>query len=165
MHANLARIARFAFCPLLLTLVSSPAMGEESPYHRTGGTLTPAMKYFGGVVRVAAAPRTRPTAMNETPQDGKPFENLTRPQTISPYLALDRIESGVSLPNYHAFVRPQMEQQQAMERQSAQLRRMRHRLNSSGATDRRQSTLVGNVPTTGNSRQFLNTGGFFPGPR
>jgi hypothetical protein len=57
-------------------------------------------------------PRRAPTVPSPMPsrRQGKPFQNMTEDPTISPWLNLDRSEDLEELPNYYAFVRPQLDQ-------------------------------------------------------
>ena len=94
---------------------------------------------------------------------GKPFENLYRQPTLSPYLALDLLDdSGTGLPNYYAFYQPQQQQQQANEAQEARIRRLQQQLRLATATGAISRNPSGGMPTTGTSSQFMNLGGYFP---
>jgi len=127
---------------------------------------TPALKYFG---RGMPAPATRPQQSWQAPSrppfqlaGGKPFQNISRPPTISPYNSLDAIESSVSLPNYYSRVLPQIKQQQARQAQSLQLRRLQQQVRLANAPAAISNNRSGSVPTTGYRSQFLNVGGYFP---
>ena len=153
---------------LVLLLVSAGIANGQVGVHPRASTstpLTPAMQYFGGNTKVSARPQNhRPTRSSRPQQiEPKPFENLARRPTISPYLGLDRIESGVSLPNYHAFVRPQIQQEKAFLQQEAELRRLRHQVRMASTAGIVTKNPTNSLPTTGQSIQFLNTGSYFPG--
>jgi hypothetical protein len=93
----------------------------------------------------------------------KPFQNIQHAPTLSPYLALDLIESSTQLPNFQAFVQPQLQQRAANESQARELARLRQQVRvatSRGVVSRNPTP---GVPTTGSSMQFLNMGSYFPG--
>lgn len=127
---------------------------------------SPALQYFGGS-NVQAPPRPAPRRQLPPPQPvrvaslSKPFSNFRRPPAITPYLNLDVRQSDVGLPNYYAFVRPLLQQEQTNQSQRAKIYRMEQRINTTavggGPTDPQ-----GGMPTTGHSTQFQNMGGYFP---
>lgn len=128
---------------------------------------TPAGNYFSGrnvlppTQPVVRQPIAQPQPM-ATPAKGKPFQGTQPETTLSPYLVLDLVnENETSLPNYYAFYKPMREQQLATQAQEARLRRMQQQMRVADATGAGQ----GGVPVTGNSRQFMNLGGYFPGLR
>ena len=133
---------------------------------RSSTTTTPAMQFFGNGHR----PRpTNPQVRNLLPvpqpvqvAGAKPFTTLERGATLSPYLGLDLLSSETSLPNYHAFVRPNQQQQQLNLAQAAQVRRLKQQLRVATAQGIVSNNPSGGVPTTGASAQFLNMGGYFP---
>lgn len=96
----------------------------------------------------------------------KPFQMAPHRPTISPYLQLHREDLDDTLPNYFAFVLPQMQQQEQIHRQQLELERIHQRLQQTGnpaaagqgtaheGTDR--------MPPNYHSR-FMNTGGYFSG--
>ena len=130
---------------------------------------TPALKYFGGRLPARApAQNVRQRLPDPQPvqlRGAKPFNNLKRGATLSPYLGLDYRTSEFSIPNYHAFVRPQQQQQISNQAQIEQVRRLKQQLRMATAQGIVSNNPSGGVPTTGHSAQFLNMGGFFPAPR
>lgn len=137
------------------------------------GNSTPASRYFTGRdgIQIPRQPLQRPAP---TPQPmninkgQKPFQDIHRPSTISPYLSLDIVVSdddGQALPNYYAFYRPQRDQQQNVESQQAEIRRLRQQVRVAGANNALSRKSVPGIPTTGSSSQFMNLGNYYPGLR
>jgi len=134
---------------------------------------TPAMRYFGhGQHRLA----TRPQAPRQAPRQGlptqrfqrtggKPFQNIHRPPTISPYLGFDTIESSVGLPNYYSRVLPQIRQQEASLAQAAEQRRLQRQAHLANASGKIPNPRENSSPKTGYRTQFLNSGSYFPSVR
>ena len=152
-----------------LLLASHQAQGQAPQTNID--RLTPAMRYFGHGLRASAArPQTaRPQARRLAPpvrqyqsSAGKPFQNVHRRPSISPYLGLDTIESSVGLPNYYSRVRPQIQQQEADDAHAAKLRRLQHQTRTASA----QSAIAGpsnnSIHATGYQSQFLNHSSFYP---
>lgn len=86
----------------------------------------------------------------------KPFQGVDRygTPTVSPYLQLFRQEIEEAAPNYHAFVRPQLERQQERQRQQRDALQAR--------PVRRTSTA--STPSAGlHSSRFRNTGRYYSG--
>ncbi len=186
MHAS---VVRLALCLALVFFAGGVVLGQGTgPYGqlnriplqsqiyppgsmpRPTNTLNPTMQYFGGArSRVSQfrqtqrkMPLPRPVQVRGS---GKPFSQLSRRPTISPYLNLDVRTSAVGLPNYYAFVRPQLQQQQANRAQAAQVHRLQQQLRIATATGVVSNNPSGGIPTTGHSSQFLNLGDYFPGAR
>ena len=137
------------------------------------GHNTPAGRYFTGrsgvtpPVHPARRPAPTPQPMNIS-HGQKPFEGIQRPQTISPYLSLDiqvSDDNGQALPNYYAFYRPQRDQQQAVQSQQAEIRRLRQQVRVANASGELSRNPVPGMPTTGTSSQFMNLGRYYPGLR
>jgi hypothetical protein len=105
----------------------------------------------------SAAPNGQPLAPR-----ARPFDSATARPTISPYLNLYRDEADSEVvPNYFAFVRPQLEQQEANQRQQQQLEQLERRFPSG------MPTVVG--PQYGGSAgrstpaRFMDTAQFYSG--
>ena len=170
-HALAAMIA------MLLTAISS-AQGQPTTYSSMSGSLpaptsrqtarmNPALRYFGG--KNAQTVYQQPTIRQQLPQPqpvqvaraGKPFSGTVRTSTITPYLNLDVRQSEVGLPNYYAFVKPQLDQQRTNQKQTQRMQRMQRDLRMASTPG--IVSPDGGIPTTGHSTQFLNMGNYFPG--
>lgn len=104
----------------------------------------------------------------------KPFHMASQRPTISPYLNLYREEQDDTLPNYFAFVLPQLRQQQFAQQQLQELTRMQQQLQQAGtggapAAGHRPAMPAGwsasaadQQPFSYHSR-FMNTGSYFSG--
>jgi hypothetical protein len=129
--------------------------------------LNPALRYFGG--KNAQTVYQQPPARQQLPapqpvqvtRASKPFSGMVTNSTITPYLNLDVRQSDVGIPNYYAFVRPQLEQQRTNQLQSRQMQRMQRDLRMASVPG--IASPNGGIPTTGHSTQFLNIGNYFPG--
>lgn len=153
------------FCLTVLVLSGSHANAANPQM----GMSTAASRYFGGNEVVPYQPLRRPAQapqpVNVTRKD-KPFNDVNRQTTLSPYLALDLInDEGAVLPNYYAFYQPQRQEQQDNDAQEATIRRLQQQLRSATATDAISRNPHGGMPTTGTSSQFMNLGGYYPGLR
>jgi len=167
-----------SFLPLALYGIVAMALGAESAHavapffsaqeQNLDRTATPAMQYFGGGrIRTSSQYQRRnrmPAPLPLQLRGTKPFESLTRPPTLSPYLNLDVRESALGIPSYHAFVRPLQQQRSANIEQAAKLRKLQQKLRRSTAQGIVSNNPTGGVPTTGHSSQFLNLGGYFDVP-
>ncbi len=127
---------------------------------------TPALKYFGKG-KHTPLPRSRPRRQAPPTErfqlaGGKPFQNVNKGPTVTPYLQLDTIESSGGVPNYYSRVLPQLQQQQAIQAQAAELRQLQQRIRANYGGGVISNNRNGGVPTTGHSAQFLNNGGYFP---
>jgi len=158
----------FLLSSLMLTSEQAQAQVSQAgtANRATVDLSTPAMKYFGRGIR---RPVIRPQARRQAPptrrfqlQGGKPFQNVNRGPTVTPYLQLDTLESSAGVPNYYSRVLPQIQQQQANQTQIAQLRRLQQQVRQANVTGAISNNRNGGVPTTGHSSQFLNVGGYFP---
>jgi hypothetical protein len=91
----------------------------------------------------------------------KPFQNAADRPTMSPYLNLFRDDKGSQgIPNYYAFVQPQLEQQSAGERQQIQSERRERQNRSARSAPAPQS---GGTPQAGfsTSAHFMDTAQFY----
>lgn len=138
--------------------------------HAQTGQQTAASVYFASrntVPQTQASRFSTPASqtMSVAP-GGKPFQNVSRQPTISPYLSLDLVaDDGTALPNYYAFYKPKREQQLAIESQQAEILKLRQRVRSAGSTAELSRNSVRSMPTTGSSSQFMNLGNYYPGLR
>ncbi len=136
---------------------------------------TPAAMYFGGRSAAYQTAQYQQPALNpgnyapdqQAPQisNAKPFQEIQRQPTISPYLALDLLESSTGLPNYTMFVQPQLERRAASEAQERELQRLRQQVRVAAARGVVSKSGIAGVPTTGSSLQFMNVGSYFPSAR
>lgn len=147
-------------------LIGEQATGQNAPAEENPNLSTPALKYFGRGVTTPVVKPSRRHVAPAVPQvqlvGGKPFQNITRPAPVTPYLSLDAVETSTGVPNYYSRVLPQIEQEQTAERQAAELRRLQRRVHLGGASSGMPISRNGGVPTTGHSSAFLNNGGYFP---
>jgi hypothetical protein len=97
------------------------------------------------------------------PLSAKPFQNISRGPTVTPYLQLDALETTTGIPNYYSRVLPQMQQNSANQAQANQLQKLQQQLRVASHSSPISNTRNGGVPTTGHSSQFLNNGGYYPG--
>ncbi len=128
---------------------------------------TPAAQYFGGNRGYQPNAPTRnhapaPQQSVEHPRS-KPFQNIQQASAISPYLSLDVVETTSGMPNYYAFVQPQLQQRAAVEQQNQQIRRLQQQVRIAQAQGIASQPSSNGMPTTGHSSQFMNLGTYFPG--
>jgi hypothetical protein len=98
-------------------------------------------------------------------RQAKPFQNVHRDPTVSPYLNLYRDElNSDSAPNYFAFVRPQLEQLEANRMQERDLQQLRGQLQTSGTVVGPQYRASG-LPGTGTPARYMDTAQFYSGLR
>ena len=151
--------------PLAQAQQQSPGYAvQRVAYH------TPAATYFGARPQSAYRQSSSPqqaAAPSQLPQlnGHKPFQNIHRGPVVSPYMSLDIPESATGLPNYYAFVQPQLEQRATNEAQADEIRRLRQQVRRSGRPEQVSKSSNAGLPTTGNSSQFMNLGNYFPGSR
>ena len=84
----------------------------------------------------------------------KPYSNVTTTPTVSPYLNLFRDEAEGAIPNYHAFVQPQLQQQEIVRQQRRELDRLQRQVRQAGY----------NAPAkVAGGARFGDTGRFYSG--
>ena len=93
----------------------------------------------------------------------KPFAAASNGPTVSPYLNLYREEDFDSAPNYYAFVRPQMEQLEANERQQSELLRLNRQVQRMSYGTSAAGTTPAATPSTGHRVRFGDTAQFYGG--
>lgn len=132
-----------------------------------------ALKFFGGesARQTLEQMPPRPSFTSETrsasaaaPRGHKPFQHASRGPTISPYLNLDRPETSEELPNYFAFVRPQVEQNEINRRQQRELLKLERQVQTA-AYGTAAATAGSTTPTTGHGTRFGDTGRYYGGWR
>ncbi len=130
-----------------------------------------ALSFYGGYsarATLSQLPRRAPLQLGPTQpmhRPTKPFEHVQPEPTISPYLNLYRDESNdESLPNYFAFVRPQIEQLEANRNQQREIQQLRGQMQSmSSAVGPRYQ--AGGVPGRGTPARYMDTAQFYSGWR
>ena len=134
-----------------------PAVGPARPIQASTAAYSTASVQLARP-SLAAAP------MHAVPQT-KPFQTIHQRPTISPYLQLHREELEDTLPNYFAFVRPQIQQQELIRQQQLELQNIHQRLQRTAT----QAPVSGpsadpsaTQPQSFHAR-FLNTGNYFSG--
>lgn len=144
--------------------IPGPSQAPGS-YERLSGRNNPALNFYGGSATMAySAPRPRPLPpqrpVNVIP-NAKPFTGVQQASAISPYLGLDARETENGLPNYFLYVKPQLDQQRTNQVQQAQYRKLQQQVRTAAAPGVAANP-NGGIPTTGNSAQFMNNGGYYP---
>ncbi len=89
----------------------------------------------------------------------KPFSGYRAGPTISPYLALDRDERDSVLPNYYAYVRPALRQQETSSQNQSALRKLNRRVNTAQTILKTIGTA--GTPAAGYQSYFGNTGQYY----
>lgn len=142
-----------------------PAYGAAAP--QLDSAAQSVLNYYGA--RQAAAnlqPSPRPRfipngARTTTAPATRPFTNADAGPTVSPYLNLFREDFDESIPNYHAFVRPQLQQQRANRRQQAEIERLERQVRAAEAAPA-PTGAYGAMPATGRTAaRFGDTGQFY----
>ncbi|MBX3426316.1 MAG: hypothetical protein KF688_11605 [Pirellulales bacterium] len=109
--------------------------------------------YFAGVAQNAGP--ARPTV--------KPFSGANNSPSVTPYLSLSSPFSSTAT-NYYTQVRPQIDQQRAIQQQQAQNARFQHQLNSMAARPPFETSGSSTLAPTGHAAVFQNTLGYYPQP-
>jgi hypothetical protein len=126
-----------------------------------------ALDFYGGYTARATLnqmPRRsaiRPATTGQMQHNGKPFQNATTGTTVSPYLNLFRDDDRDTdaSPSYYAFVRPQLDQQEAAQRQQRELDRMQRQGQAVPAAS------GGQYQSTGGPARYMDTAQFYGGWR
>lgn len=149
---------------------SAPAAYQPtSAYQQTTGRNNAALNFYGRPKSLQHTQQTRAVPLPSPQPTGgnaptKPFSGVQQASSISPYLALDNIETSTSLPNYFLFVKPQLDFQARLRAQNAQNWRQQQQMNAAAARSAAGNT-AGETATTGHATQFMNNGGYYPGLR
>lgn len=148
----------------LIACGATESLGQVN--HGRNSYTTPAASYFGSQQvghPQMATPQQTAAARSVQLTGSKPFQNVQLGTTLSPYLSLDMPETSTSLPNYYAYVRPQLQQREMNEAQSEEIRRLRQQVRMRGGQVNVSKNPNEGLPTTGTSSQFMNLGNYFPG--
>lgn len=118
---------------------------------------------FGAAPQLAAQAATRRAATIGLRRQAnapatKPFNTVVHEPTVSPYLNLYREESDEGLPNYYAFVRPQLDQQRQNREQAQQLQELERQVQQAAYT-------TPNTPAPSRAARYGDTGRFYGGWR
>jgi hypothetical protein len=116
--------------------------------------------------RPVMANRTMSPIRLQTPQlRNKPFDGASNGATVSPYLNLYREEETDSAPNYYAFVRPQLQQQEQNQRSQAALQNLNRQVQRVSVSYGSSAAGVGTgaMPVTGHGARFGDTAQFYSG--
>jgi len=153
----------------LAGVVHAQSASQPGSYLRLSGGSNPALRFFtGAAARDAHLPPVQQQQSQiqrvQAAAAGKPFEHAVPSATISPYLSLDLREAELGIPNYYAFVKPQLQQRQANQAQAAELQRLQQQLRTATAAGGVSRNTSGGIPNTGTSVQFMNTGGYYSTP-
>ena len=145
-----------------------PATSAATRAARFGGAHgmdNPALRYFGGPVTQRPTPQRGAATVSASPVARapvhKPFHGATLNSPVTPYLSLDLLESSTGLPNYYAFVRPQLEQRRQFEIQQAQYLKLQQQVNAGAATNGGPTGQAGGAPSRYSAR-FQNYGAYYP---
>ena len=126
--------------------------------------------YGGRSARTTLNQIPRSTVMPSTPaasapqsmgRPAKPFQDQTERPTLSPYLNLFRDEKAAQgIPNYQAFVQPQLEERAAAQRKQIQSERTQRRGQAVAATSAGQSAEPVQAGTS-TAAHFMDTAQFY----
>jgi hypothetical protein len=120
-------VSTTSYAPIAQPAVSRPRMPAEfSPSASARAILS----QMPGPVPVQPAPPAQATR-----RGGKPFESVQSQPTISPYLYLNAGTNNASpMTNYFAFVRPQLDQQEANRQQQREIQQLRAQMQKMSST-------------------------------
>jgi len=104
-----------------------------------------------------------PPSRRRTPAQ-KPFSRDQLRPAISPFLNIFRDDELESAPNYYAFVRPQMQQQEFARQQRLENQRLKRQVQTMSTGGGFSAGGNRSLPTTGHTTRFMNIGGYY-GPR
>jgi hypothetical protein len=182
---SIVRVSLAAGCAVLAWTASGAAFGQAGygqmtpgarptfrapgSYERVSGRSNPALNFFRGARPAVYTPPSFRSQQMPAPQPVqtaayvKPHSGLPTGPSVTPYLALDQLETQNGMPNYYLYVKPQLDQSDMNQAQQMQNRRMQQQLRRASTAGILPRTTSGGMPTTGHSTQFMNNGGYYPG--
>lgn len=129
-----------------------------------------ALGFYGGAsarATLSQFPRRtpiQPSAPRVVRRQTKPFQNIERDPTISPYLNLDRDDDeSQGVPNYFTFVRPQIEQLQTNRMQQRDIQQLRGQLQSMSSTVVAPQYQTSRPAGASTPARFMDTAQFYGG--
>jgi len=135
-------------------------------------TSRPVVRYYVGHSAREAMSRfprrtpIEPSGPRLVQRQGKPFQNVERESTISPYLYLEQDdETRQDIPNYFTYVRPQLEQQEANRVQRRAMQQLNGQMQSMSSTAVGPQYQAGRSFGTGAPARFMDTAQFYGGLR
>lgn len=180
-------------CSIVSSLVASRALGEnkigltafeqsapaQPQIGAAGGVATAAPMMPRAMPRFAARsvvsqpttrfpwrPAIQPQGQRSARRVSKPFEQVDRDPTISPYLNLDRDDDEQQIvPNYFTFVRPQMEQMETNRLQQRKIQQLQGQVQGMTTSGVAPQGATYRSPGTGSSARFMDTAQFYGGVR
>jgi len=145
----------------MLALAGAWMLLNSAPLHAQTRTAPSIANMVRNATTVPSAPVARGAfggALN------KPFSNVFRRPTVSPYLNLFRDDGRGAVSNYQTLVRPQLEQIELMQQQTRQTRSLQ-RLNRQVQQLQQQAAfpISGStqIRATGHTTQFMNLSHFY----
>jgi hypothetical protein len=161
-HVAISRLISAVGLVASLGLVAVPAFAQVAPMTNQARQ---ALDFYGGrsaIRTLNEMPQRTPILPSTTGQisyNGKPFQAASGGQTVSPYLNLFRDDERhtESVPNYFTSVRPQLEQQSALEQQQRELLNMQRQAQAN-AQNRSAA-----IPGAGTQARYMDTAQFYGG--
>lgn len=164
--APAARPAPVPHAPLV-----SPNVGQRLSVESTAhlpSRVQNVLDFYGGTTSaraLAQLPNRPSTGMTSPPpvrQAPKPFEGtVNNSPTVSPYMNLFHAESDEAPPNYFAYVRPALQQQEANRRAQLEFRSLERQVRQVSYGEAVKNP-GGGVPSTGHGTRYLNTSRYYP---
>lgn len=157
-------------------LAAQPRMPGMAPQLSAGMSMTApplttqannSLNFYGGQeARATLAQMPRRSAFVPQSQAGprigsKPFTGAQSDPTVSPYTNLFRDEDIDSAPNYYAFVRPQLQQQERNQQQQRQIQSLQRQVVRAAYSAPAAAPTTGGMPGTGHGSRYGDTGQFY----
>lgn len=106
--------------------------------------------------RTSSVPAAQPSR-----RGAKPFQNVAQDPTITPWLNLYRPEELTELPNYFAYVRPQMQQLETNRRAQTDILYLQREVQNVSTAPVGQKYGATALPPTGHSARFMDTAQYY----